>query len=136
MPAANQRENFVMTLLPCCCPWHGGGRLAATPSAIHYDAQPVEPPIRKPIVSSSQWVSVATYSDRISAQAVLGLLSGQGLPAYIKSDEFVPGLGSNFSVFVPADQARQAQRLLEQGHVSEKELTELATGTGTRSPED
>jgi hypothetical protein len=79
-------------------------------------------------VSSSTWVSVAAYSDKISAEAILGLLSGEGLPAYIKSDEHVPGLGSNFSVFVPPDRVRQAQRLLDQGRVSEKELTDLATG--------
>jgi cell division septation protein DedD len=79
-------------------------------------------------VSNSSWVSVAAYSDKISAEAILGLLTGEGLPAYIKSDEHVPGLGSNFSVFVPPDRVRQAQRLLEQGRVSEKELTDLATG--------
>jgi hypothetical protein len=87
-------------------------------------------------VSSNQWVSVATYPDRISAEAVVELLKGQDLPAYIKSDAFVPGLGSNFAVFVPGDRARQAQRLLEQGQVSEKELTELATGGGTHSSDD
>jgi hypothetical protein len=79
-------------------------------------------------VSSSTWASVATYSDRISAEAILGLLTGAGVPAYIKSDEHVPGLGSNFSVFVPPDRIRQARRILDQGPVSEKELTELATG--------
>jgi cell division septation protein DedD len=80
------------------------------------------------IVSNTSWVSVAAYSDKISAEAILGLLSGAGLPAYIKSDEHVPGLGSHFCVFVPPDRVRQAHRILEQGRVSEKELTELATG--------
>lgn len=79
-------------------------------------------------MSDTSWASVATYSDKISAEAILGLLIGEGLPAYIKSDEHVPGLGSNFSVFVPADRQRQAQRILEQAQVSEKELTDLATG--------
>jgi hypothetical protein len=87
-------------------------------------------------VSSSTWVGVATYSDRISAEAVLGLLSGEGLPAYIKSDEHVPGLGSNFSVFVPPDRARQAQRILQPGQVSESELTRLATGQAGQSLDD
>jgi hypothetical protein len=79
-------------------------------------------------VSNSSWVSVAIYSDKMSAEAVLGLLTAEGLPAYIKSDEHVPGLGSNFSVFVPPDRVRQARRIFEQGQVSEKELTDLATG--------
>jgi cell division septation protein DedD len=83
---------------------------------------------RERIVPNTSWVSVAAYSDKISAEAILGLLSGAGVPAYIKSDEHVPGLGSHFCVFVPPDRARQAQRILEQGRVSETELTELATG--------
>jgi hypothetical protein len=86
-----------------------------------------KPPIGA-IVSNTSWVSVAAYSDKISAEAILGLLTGAGLPAYLKSDEHVPGLGSHFCVFVPPDRVRQAQRILEQGRVSEKELTELATG--------
>jgi hypothetical protein len=79
-------------------------------------------------VPNASWVSVATYSDKISAEAILGLLSGAGLPAYIESDEHVPGLGTNFSVFVPQDRERQAQRILKQEPVSEKELTDLAMG--------
>jgi hypothetical protein len=80
------------------------------------------------IVPNMSWVSVAAYSDKISAEAILGLLSAAGVPAYIKSDEHVPGLGTHFCVFVPPDRARQAQRILEEGRVSETELTELATG--------
>lgn len=77
-------------------------------------------------MSNASWVSVATYSDKISAEAILGLLTGEGFPAYIESDEHVPGLGSRFSVFVPSDRERQAQRILQQGQVSDTELTELA----------
>jgi cell division septation protein DedD len=94
---------------------------------IHYDVHQSRPPIGA-IVSNTSWVSVAAYSDKMSAQAILGLLSGAGLPAYIKSDEHVPGLGSHFCVFVPPDRERQARRMLEQGRVSERELTDLATG--------
>ena len=78
-------------------------------------------------MSNTSWVSVAAYSDKMTAEAILGLLSGAGLPAYIKSDEHVPGLGSHFCVFVPPDRERQARWILEQGHVSEQELTDLAT---------
>jgi cell division septation protein DedD len=80
------------------------------------------------IVSNTSWVSVAAYSDKMSAEAILGLLSGAGFPAYIKSDEHVPGLGFHFCVFVPPDRVRQARRILEHGRVSEQELTDLATG--------
>ena len=81
---------------------------------------------REAIVSHASWVNVATYSDKTSAEAVLGLLTGAGLPAYIQSDEHVPGLGSRFSVFVPNDHGRQARRILERGPVSEAELIDLA----------
>jgi hypothetical protein len=86
-------------------------------------------------VSTSSWVSVAAYSDKLSAEAILGLLTGEGVPAYIKSDEHVPGLGSNFSVFVPPDRQSQAQWLLKQAHVTEKELTFLAVGELESPPE-
>lgn len=98
------------------------------PLFIHYDARTCRIANRETIVSNASWVSVAAYSDKVSAEAILGLLSGAGLPAYIESDEHVPGLGTNFSVFVPNDRARQARRILEQGRVSEKELTDLALG--------
>ena len=74
------------------------------------------------------WARVAAYSDRISAEAILGLLAEEGLPSYIGSNEYVPGLGSHFAVFVPADLLRRAQWILEQARVSEEELTYLATG--------
>ena len=79
-------------------------------------------------MSNNGWTSVAEYSDKLTAEATLGLLTGKGLPAYIKSDEHVPGLGSNFCVFVPLNRAREARWILERSTVSERELTELATG--------
>ena len=80
-------------------------------------------------MSDTSWVNVVTYSDKATAEAILGVLTGEGVPAFIKSDEHVPGLGTNFSLFVPSDRLRQAQRLLERGTLSEKELTDLATGS-------
>lgn len=77
---------------------------------------------------NNSWISVATYSDRASAEALLGLLSGEGVPAYIRSDEHVPGLGSNFSVSVPPELERRTRWLLQQSHVTETELIQLATG--------
>ena len=103
-------------------------------SASVYTSPPVEPKslmmpaMNATVLPSGDTFGVATYSDKVSAEAILGLLSGAGLPAYIESDEHVPGLGTHFSVFVPNDRARQARRILEQGRVSEKELTDLAMG--------
>lgn len=78
------------------------------------------------------WTSVADYADRLSAEAILGLLSGNDVPAYIASNEHVPGLGSAFSVRVPAERRAQALAVLAANQVSEAELTELAL----RAPPD
>jgi hypothetical protein len=72
------------------------------------------------------WASVADYADRISAEAIVGLLSGEGFPCYIASNEHVPGLGSAFSVRVPSHLLRRALSLIAQSHVSDAELTALA----------
>lgn len=87
-------------------------------------------------MSDDDWISAADYSDKVTAEALLGLLTAEGVPAYIKSDEHVPGLGSNFSILVPADRLRRAQWLLKQTRVSEKELTYLATGELGDPPDD
>ncbi len=74
------------------------------------------------------WASVAVYPDRISAEAALGLLVEEGVPAYIGSNEHVPGLGTDFSVLVPADYLRRSRWVLQAVPLSEGELTYLATG--------
>jgi hypothetical protein len=74
------------------------------------------------------WSVVATFGDRISAQALVGLLESETLPCYLASNAAVPGLGTEFAVLVPSDLLRKAQRTVEQARVSEQELTYLATG--------
>lgn len=72
------------------------------------------------------WVSVAVYCERVSAQAILAILEGEGFPCYIASDEHVPGLGSAFAIRVPAHLLPRARSLLERGPVSDRELADLA----------
>jgi hypothetical protein len=79
-------------------------------------------------VADEHWNSVATYSDRPSAEATLGLLLAEGLPCFIASDEHVPGLGSSFAVRVPSALLHRARWMLERVQVSEAELNYLATG--------
>ena len=82
------------------------------------------------------WVKVDSFADRFSAEALVGLLAGEGVPAYIVADEPIPGLSRNFFVLVPPDLLHRAQWLLKQT-VSEEELTTLAVGmpdpTGEKS---
>jgi hypothetical protein len=72
------------------------------------------------------WISVMTYSDRLSVQAGLELLATEGLPCYVASDEFVPGLGQRFALRVPREFAGKAAALLAQSPVSDQELIDLA----------
>jgi hypothetical protein len=79
-------------------------------------------------VNKSTWVGVDAYPDRFSAEAIVGLLASEGVPAYIASDEPIPGLGRNFSVLVPPELVQRACRVLKQAPVGDSELTYLATG--------
>ena len=85
-------------------------------------------------MTADKWMSVADYSDRISAEAIVGLLGGENLPCFITSNAHIPGLGSAFSVRVPSRFLAQAQSLLEQSRVSETELAELAMSVPTAEP--
>jgi len=85
-------------------------------------------------VVEETWISVATYPDRVSAEAVLELLAKENVAGYIASNDYIPGLGSNFSVLVPNHLQDRANRILAQSRVSESELTLLATGKLADSP--
>ena len=74
------------------------------------------------------WATAAVYSDRMLAEAALGLVAGDDIPAYISSDEHVPGLGTRFAVLVPSQLLHRARWLLRASPISEQELTYLATG--------
>jgi hypothetical protein len=89
-----------------------------------------------PVTQNNSWVGVAVFPDRMSAEATLRLLTDEALPAYVSSDDHVPGLGSSFFVLVPRDLLHRAQWLLQQLPISEKELTYLATGELPGSTED
>jgi hypothetical protein len=82
------------------------------------------------LASIKGWSVVATFGDRISAQALVGLLESEKLPCYLASNAAVPGLGTEFTVLVPSEFLRKAQWTVEQARVSEQELTDLAMGAG------
>jgi hypothetical protein len=76
----------------------------------------------------NDWSILATFGDRISAQALVGLLDSEKLTCRLISNEPLPGLGSEFAVMVPKNLLRRATRIREEARVSEQELTYLATG--------
>ena len=76
----------------------------------------------------NDWSIVAAFGDRISAQALVGLLDSEKLPCRLVSNAPLPGLGTEFAVMVPKELLRKATRIREEARVSEQELTYLATG--------
>ena len=75
------------------------------------------------------WSVVATFGDRISAEALVALFESEKLVSRIDSNEVVPGLGTEFSVLVPAEFLLRANWIRQQAaDVSPEELTYLATG--------
>jgi len=85
-------------------------------------------------VNDAEWVNVDSFADRFSAEALVGLLAGEGVPAHIASDEPIPGLARNFSVLVPPELLHRARWILSQEPVSESELTRLAMRTTAEEP--
>jgi hypothetical protein len=86
------------------------------------------PSSRGRAMNDADWVNVDSFADRFSAEALVGLLTGEGVPAYIVADEPIPGLSRNFAVRVPPDLEHRAKWLLKQT-LSEDELSALALGT-------
>ena len=76
----------------------------------------------------NDWSIVATFGDRIAAQALVGLLDSEKIQCRLVSNEPLPGLGSEFAVLAPKNLLQRAMRIREEAHVSEQELTFLAIG--------
>lgn len=87
-------------------------------------------------MTDDRWSSVGDYGERVAADAILELLSREGLPCYVTSNAHVPGLGSAFSVRVPAPLLACARALLEHEEISDSELTELALREPPQDPGD
>lgn len=81
------------------------------------------------------WTTISAFQDRPSAEATRELLGAEGVPCFIASNEFVPGLGSNFELRVPSALAQRARGLLEQTPISDSELNALAVGSNGQDPD-
>ena len=79
-------------------------------------------------MSQDEWSIVAAFGDRISAQALVGLLDSEKLLCRLASNEPLPGLGTEFAVLVPTALLARARRIRDEARVSEQELTDLALG--------
>ena len=81
------------------------------------------------------WQSVAVPANEAAARILLGLLQSESIPARIKSNEPVPGLGISFRVEVPASDVERALALLGSNQVSDEELAALALSTKGPDPD-
>ena len=78
---------------------------------------------------------VAEYSDRGSADAIAGILEGEGVRTKVVPANFVAGMPSIYRVLVGANQAHRARWVLEGEDFSDSELNFLATGKLGSDPE-
>ena len=78
------------------------------------------------VMSDPAWQIVAEPTNEAAAQIVLGLLESESVPARIRSNVPVPGLGISFRVEVAAGFVARARDVLANAQISEEELIQLA----------
>jgi hypothetical protein len=90
-----------------------------------------------PSTSKLTWKVVATFSDVVSAHAMMVLFRAEGVPAEIVSDTPLLGEARRCQIHVPSDLEHRARWLMSQAQFTDAELTFLATGEldGDDSPE-
>lgn len=73
-------------------------------------------------MSGCTWASIAAYTSKISAEVAVARLLVGDVPAYIATNDFIPGFGSDFSVLVPVHLRKCASTILEQARLAGAEL--------------
>lgn len=76
----------------------------------------------------------AVYADSASAQVAATLLTTEGVPTKIVSDEPVPGVINSVRVMVPLDMVHRARWIVSNASFTDEELAYFATGKLT--PDD
>lgn len=80
-------------------------------------------------MSQQAWQSIAEPATEAAARILLGLLQSESIPARLRSNVPVPGLGVSFIVEVPDADASRAKTLLDSRPVDEDELAAIALST-------
>jgi hypothetical protein len=78
-------------------------------------------------MSSNGWDTAVIVSDTISAHAVLGRLSSEGVAARVQCDTALLGAARQCRILVPAALLRRAKYILWQSSFTDEELAHLAT---------
>ena len=79
-------------------------------------------------VRSGAWEIAAAVADTVSAQALMGLLASEGVPARMQSDTALLGAVRQCRILVPRDMIGRARWVLWQTRFSDEELAALAVG--------
>ncbi len=81
------------------------------------------------------WETAAVVADALSAQALLGRLTSEGVPARLQSDTALLGVVRQCRILVPGDMIHRARWVLWQTRFSPEELASLAVGEPSEPPE-
>jgi hypothetical protein len=79
-------------------------------------------------MGSEGWDTAAVVSDTLSAQALMGRLASEGVPARLQADTALLGVARQCRILVPSRLLHRAKYVLWQTHFTEEELASLATG--------
>jgi hypothetical protein len=79
-------------------------------------------------MSSRGWDTAAVVSDTLSAQALIGRLASEGVPARLQSDTALLGAARQCRILVPTRLLNRAKYVLWEAQFTEEELASLATG--------
>ena len=77
---------------------------------------------------SDTWHTFKVFTDLTSAQAFLGRLQLEGVPAQVETTEALSGVQNGFHLLVPDSMVHRARWVLAQSELSNSELSFLATG--------
>lgn len=80
-------------------------------------------------MQKSDWVTVVSLDDTLSAQVIIDRLAGEGLRTQLRADTALLGAARRCEVLVPAESAARARQLLSEQEFTDAELTSLATGS-------
>ncbi|HTW39146.1 MAG TPA: hypothetical protein VMD49_11310 [Steroidobacteraceae bacterium] len=83
---------------------------------------------------SGHWDVAAVVADTVSAQALMGLLASEGVPARMQSDTALLGAARQCRILVPRDMIGRARCVLWQSRFSDEELAALAIEQGEEAP--
>jgi hypothetical protein len=80
-------------------------------------------------LSPGDWDVAAVVADTLSAEALMGLLASEGVPARVQSDTALLGAARQCRILVPRDMIQRARCVLWQTRFSDEELAALANET-------